>query len=152
MKNTGFRPETAGAFEASASIGGMFLPPVMGAGAFVMVELTGIPYTHIMLASIVPVLLYMLSIWMNVHFESQRLGPKGIPAAEIPALRDTLRTGWFLALPIVLLVVLRVLGRSPGCAAFWATMASIPVSWFTKDNRLGPRGIWTALVEGGRKP
>lgn len=150
MKKTGFKPETAGAVEASASIGGMFLPPVMGAGAFVMVELTGIPYTHIMLASIVPALLYMLSIWMNVHFEAKRLGLKGIPDAEIPALRDTLRDGWFLALPIVLLVALLMLGRSPGYAAFWATAASIPVSWFTRDHKLGLRGIWQALVEGGR--
>jgi TRAP transporter 4TM/12TM fusion protein len=150
MKKTGFKPHTAGAVEASASIGGMFLPPVMGAGAFVMVELTGIPYTHIMLASIVPALLYMLSIWMNVHFEAKRLGLEGIPAAEVPRIGDTLRRGWFLALPIVVVVVFLLQGFSPGYAAFWGAVATIPMSWFTESNRLGPRQIWEALVEGGR--
>jgi TRAP transporter 4TM/12TM fusion protein len=150
MKKTGFKPHTAGAVEASASIGGMFLPPVMGAGAFVMVELTGIPYTHIMLVSIVPALLYMLSIWMNVHFEAKRLGLKGIPAEDVPQVADTLRQGWFLALPIVVVVAFLLQGYSPGYAAFWGAVATIPMSWFTKSNRLGPRQIWEALVEGGR--
>jgi TRAP transporter 4TM/12TM fusion protein len=114
------------------------------------VELTGIPYTHIMLASIVPALLYMLSIWMNVHFEAKRLGLKGLPAVEIPGLGKTLREGWFLALPLVLLVTMLMMGRSPGYAAFWGTVATIPVSWFTRHTRMGVRQIWQALVEGGR--
>jgi TRAP transporter 4TM/12TM fusion protein len=150
MKRTGFKPHTAGAVEASASIGGMFLPPVMGAGAFVMVELTGIPYTHIMLVSIVPALLYMLSIWMNVHFESKRLGLKGLPAAELPRLGAVIREGWFLAFPLALVVALLILGRSPGFAAAWGILATIPVSWFTREFKMGPRQIWEALVEGGR--
>lgn len=150
MKKTGFKPEMAGAVEASASISGMFLPPVMGAGAFVMVELTGIPYTHIMLVSIVPALLYILSIWMNVHFEAKRLGLKGIPIADIPPVMKTLREGWFLALPIVVVVTLLLMGRSPGYAAFWGVVSSIPMSWFTRDHRMGPRQVWEALVEGGR--
>ena len=149
MKKTGFKPHTAGAVEASASISGMFLPPVMGAGAFVMVELTGIPYTHIMLASVVPALIYVLSIWMNVHFEAKRLGLKGIPVSELPKFGETLRTRWFLALPLVLLVYLLIQGYSPGYAAFWGTAATIPVSWFT-SSKMGPREIWEALVEGGR--
>lgn len=150
MKKVGFKPHTSGAIEASASIGGMFLPPVMGAGAFVMVELTGIAYTHIMLVSIVPALLYMLSIWMNVHFEAKRLGLKGMPVEEIPKLGETLRTGWYLSLPLIILVSLLLMGRSPGYAAFWGTVATIPVSWFTKDFKMGIRQIWEALVEGGR--
>lgn len=150
MKKTGFKGHTAGAVEASASISGMFLPPVMGAGAFVMVELTGIPYTHIMLASIVPALIYVLSIWMNVHFEAKRLGLKGLPAADIPRLRDTLRKGWFLAIPLLLVIGLLIMGRSPGYAAFWGTVATIPVSWLGRDHRMGLRQIWEALVEGGR--
>ena len=150
MKKTGFKPEMAGAVEASASISGMFLPPVMGAGAFVMVELTGIPYTHIMLASVVPAFIYVLSIWMNVHFEAKRLGLKGVPVANLPKLSETLRSGWFLALPLILLVTLLIMGRSPGYAAFWGTAATIPVSWFTKDSKMGLRQIWEALVEGGR--
>lgn len=150
MKRIGFKPHTAGAVEASASIGGMFLPPVMGAGAFVMVELTGISYTHIMLASIVPAIIYMLSIWMNVHFEAKRLGLKGLPEEEVPRLFKVLKTRWFLSLPLILVVTLLINGFSANYAAFWGTMATIPVSWFTKDTRMGPRRIWDALVEGGR--
>jgi TRAP transporter 4TM/12TM fusion protein len=149
MKRTGFKPEMAGAVEASASIGGMFLPPVMGAGAFVMVELTGIPYRQIMVVSIVPALLYMLSVWVAVHFQAKKLGLKGLPKADIPALRTVLRERWFLALPLIIVVTMLVYGYSPGFSALWGTLATIPVSWFTKSNKMGPRQIWAALVEGG---
>jgi TRAP transporter 4TM/12TM fusion protein len=149
MKRTGFKPETAGAVEASASIGGMFLPPVMGAGAFVMVELTGIPYLTIMLVSIVPALLYMLSVWVAVHFQAKKLGLRGLPAAEIPHIRDVLRERWYLSLPLIIVVTMLVQGYSPGYSAFWGTLATVPVSWFTKTTRMGPRQVWEALVEGG---
>jgi TRAP transporter 4TM/12TM fusion protein len=149
MKRTGFKPETAGGVEASASIGGMFLPPVMGAGAFVMVELTGISYVTIMLVSIVPALLYMLSVWMAVHFQARKLGLKGLPKSEIPRLATVLRERWFLAIPLVVVVTLLVNGYSPGFSALWGTLATIPVSWFTTSHRMGPRQIWEALVEGG---
>ncbi|MBW6454286.1 MAG: TRAP transporter fused permease subunit [Trueperaceae bacterium] len=151
MKRTGFRPETAGAVEASASIGGMFLPPVMGAGAFVMVELTGIPYLTIMLVSIVPALLYMLSVWVAVHFHAKSLGLKGLPAAEIPGLGKVLRERWFFALPLALVVTLLVLGYSPGFAAFWGTVATVPTSWLRRETRMGPAAVWRALVDGGRQ-
>lgn len=150
MKRTGFKPHVAGAVEASASIGGMFLPPVMGAGVFVMVELTGIPYVTIMLASIVPAILYMVSVWVAVHFQSKRYNLVGLSAAEIPRLGDVLRQRWFLGLPLVLVVTLLLMGYSPGYAAFWGIAATIPASWFTRDNRMGPRAIWAALVEGGQ--
>jgi TRAP transporter 4TM/12TM fusion protein len=149
MKRTGFKPETAGAVEASASIGGMFLPPVMGAGAFVMVELTGIPYVTIMLVSIVPALLYMLSVWVAVHFQAKKLGLKGLPKADIVPIGEVLRERWFLALPLVVVVTMLVMGYSPGYSAFWGTAATVPVSWFTRSNRMGPRQVWEALVEGG---
>jgi TRAP transporter 4TM/12TM fusion protein len=149
MKRTGFKPETAGGVEASASIGGMFLPPVMGAGAFVMVELTGISYVTIMLVSIVPALLYMLSVWTAVHFQAQKLGLKGLPKSEIPRLATVLSERWFLAIPLVVVVTLLVNGYSPGFSALWGTLATIPVSWFTTSHRMGPRQIWEALVEGG---
>jgi TRAP transporter 4TM/12TM fusion protein len=151
MKRTGFEPETAGAVEASASIGGMFLPPVMGAGAFVMVELTGIPYTTIMLTSIVPAFLYMLSVWVAVHFQAKRLGLAGLPAHEIPAFARVLRERWFYGFPLLLVIGLLVAGYSPGFAAFWGTVATVPVSWLRRETRMGPGAIWEALVEGGRQ-
>ena len=77
MKRTGFRPHVAGAVEASASVGGQFLPPVMGAGAFLMAERTGLPYSQIALLSIVPAILYFLSVWVMVHFEAKKQGLNG---------------------------------------------------------------------------
>ena len=74
MKRTGFRPHVAGAVEASASVGGQFLPPVMGAGAFLMAERTGLPYSKIALLSIMPAILYFLSVWVMVHFEAKKHG------------------------------------------------------------------------------
>jgi TRAP transporter 4TM/12TM fusion protein len=149
MKRIGFKPHMAGGVEASASIGGMFLPPVMGAGAFVMVELTGIPYLTIALVSIVPALLYFLSVWTAVHFQAKKLGLKGLPDAEIPRLGEVLRERWFLALPLVGMVTMLALGYSPGYAAFWGIVATVPVSWFTRDTRMGPKEVWEALVQGG---
>jgi TRAP transporter 4TM/12TM fusion protein len=149
MKRIGFKPHLAGAVEASASIGGMFLPPVMGAGAFVMVELTGIPYVTIALASIVPALLYFLSVWTAVHFQAKKLDLKGLPDAEIPRIGEVLRERWFLALPLIGMMTMLALGYSPGYAAFWGTVATVPVSWFTKEQRMGPRQVWEALVQGG---
>lgn len=150
MKRTGFKPHVAGAIEPAASIGGMFLPPVMGAGIFVMVELTGIPYVTIMLASIVPAILYMLSVWVKIHFYSKRHGIVGLSSAEIPKLNEVLRQRWFLVLPLVLVMTLLLLGYSPGFAAVWGIAAAVLASWFTRDNRMGPRAIWAALVEGGQ--
>ena len=149
MKRIGFKPHLAGAVESSASIGGMFLPPVMGAGAFVMVELTGIPYLTIALVSIVPAFLYFLSVWTAVHFQAQKLGLKGLPDAEIPKVGEVLRERWFLALPLIGMVTMLGLGYSPGYSAFWGTVATVPVSWFTRTTRMGPRQIWEALVQGG---
>ena len=151
MKRTGFKPETAGAVEASASIGGMFLPPVMGAGAFVMVELTGIPYITIMLVSIVPAFLYMLSVWVAVHFQAKKLGLEGLPAAEIPALTTVLRERWMYSLPLILVIALLVSGYSPGFSAFWGTLATIPISWLRRETRMLPQDVWKALVDGGRQ-
>jgi TRAP transporter 4TM/12TM fusion protein len=114
-----------------------------------MVELTGIPYITIMLVSIVPALLYMLSVWVAVHFQAKKLGLKGLPAAEIPHIRDVLRERWYLSLPLIIVVTMLVLGYSPGYSAFWGTLATVPVSWFTKTTQMGPRQVWEALVEGG---
>jgi TRAP transporter 4TM/12TM fusion protein len=91
----------------------------------------------------------MLSVWVAVHFQAKKLGLKGLPAAEIPHIRDIMRERWFLALPLIVVVTMLVLGYSPGFSAFWGTLATVPVSWFTKTTRMGPRQVWEALIEGG---
>ncbi|MFU8818386.1 MAG: TRAP transporter fused permease subunit [Desulfurivibrio sp.] len=149
MKRAGFKPHVAGAIEPSASIGGMFLPPIMGAGGFLMAELTGTPYTTIMLISIGPALLYFFSVFCMIHFEAGKLGLKGV-AEEQPPWQAVLKNGWFYAIPLVLMTVLMIIGRSPGYAAFWGTLTCIAVSWVKKETRMGPKEIWEAIQLGAR--
>lgn len=150
MKRTGWPPHLAAAVEAAASTGGMILPPVMGAGAFIMAEMTRTPYSEIVKLSVIPALLYFLSVGVMVHFEARKLGLKGLPREELPALGPTLRRTWYFFLPIVLLVVALFAGVSPSRSVVLATIATIVVSWFRSDTRMGPKEIWEALVEGGR--
>jgi TRAP transporter 4TM/12TM fusion protein len=150
MKRAGFKPHVAGAIEPAASIGGMFLPPIMGAGGFLMAELTGIPYAQIMLYSVGPAMLYFLSVFCLVHFEAKKHGLIGTQGEDIPPWQVVLRQGWFFALPLVIITVLMLMGRSPGNAAFWATLSCIAVSWVHQDTRMGPRAIWEAIQTGAR--
>ncbi|WP_209427677.1 TRAP transporter fused permease subunit [Pararhodobacter sp. SW119] len=123
MKRLGYRPTFAGAVEAVASTGGQIMPPIMGAGAFIMAELLGVPYVTIMVAAIVPALLYFTGCLAGIHFESKRLGYKPIAADAMPRLRDalTLRRAGPVFLAMGTLIWLLVRGYSPALAAFWAT-------------------------------
>lgn len=150
MKRAGFKPHVAGAIEPAASIGGAFLPPIMGAGGFLMAELTGIPYSEIMILSLGPALLYFLAVFCMVHFEAKKHGLVGIQGEELPHWKHVLKHGWFYAMPLVIITVLMLMGRSPGNAAFWATLSCIAVSWVHKDTRMGPREIWDAIQVGAR--
>jgi TRAP transporter 4TM/12TM fusion protein len=148
MKRAGFRPHVAGAIEPSASIGGMFMPPVMGAGGFLMAELTGIPYVNIMLISVFPAILYFLSVLTMVHFEAKKYGIEGLQ--DLPKPMEILKQQWYMALPLLVIVVLMLMGYSPGFSAFWATLGCILVSWVKKENRMGPKEIWEAMITGAK--
>ncbi|MFP2770221.1 TRAP transporter permease [Oceanisphaera sp. KMM 10153] len=150
MKRAGFKPHVAGAIEPAASIGGMFLPPIMGAGGFLMAELTGTPYSTIMMLSIGPALLYFLAVYCMVHFEAKKHGLVGIQGEEIPHWKTVFKSGWYYALPLVIITVLLLTGRSAGNSAFWATLSCIAVSWVDKETRMGPREIWDAIQVGAR--
>jgi TRAP transporter 4TM/12TM fusion protein len=150
MKRAGFRPHVAGAIEPAASIGGAFLPPIMGAGGFLMAELTGLSYANIMLLAIGPALLYFLSVFFMVHFEAKKRGLIGMPGEALPDWRHVLKTGWYFSLPLVIITVLMMMGRSPGNAAFWATLSCIALSWVNKETRMGPKDIWEAIQIGAK--
>ncbi len=150
MKRAGFRPLVAGAIEPSASIGGMFMPPIMGAGGFLMAELTETPYTHIMLIAIFPALLYFFSVFCMIHFEAKKHSIEGYVDPEMPHWTVVLKREWYFSLPLVIITVLMVLGRSPGFSAFWATLSCIAVSWVRKETRMGPAEIWQAIQTGAR--
>jgi TRAP transporter 4TM/12TM fusion protein len=150
MKRTGWPPHLAAAVEASASTGGMVLPPVMGAGAFIMAEMTRTPYAEIVVLSVIPALLYFLSVAIQVHCEARKLGLRGLRPEDVPAMGPTLKRTWFFFLPIVVLIVTLFAGASPPQAVIYATICTVVVSWFSREHRMGPKAIWEALVEGGR--
>ncbi|MGE4277663.1 MAG: TRAP transporter permease [Lawsonibacter sp.] len=127
MKKTGYRPEFAGAVEAASSTGGQIMPPIMGAAAFIMTEYIGCSYGTIALAACVPALLYFTGIFTNVHFEALKHGLLGIPKDQRPVVRDLLKQGWYMILPIVVIVVLLVQGRSAMTAAIWGIFACLAV-------------------------
>jgi TRAP transporter 4TM/12TM fusion protein len=151
MKRAGFPPHIAGAVEAAASTGAAIMPPVMGAGAFVMSEMTGIPYLEIIKVAAIPGILYFLSVGVMIYFESRKLGLRGLPAEELPRSRDVWRRGWYLLLPIAVLIAVMVSGYSPQMAVFYGIVSTVVISWFRKETRMGPAQIWLALVEAGKQ-
>ncbi len=150
MKKTGFRPHVAGAIEPAASVGGMFMPPIMGAGGFLMAEMTGVQYVTIMKMAIFPAFLYFLAVFVMVHFEAKRWGIVGVVEEGAPNAWQILKKEWFMSMPLVIIVAMMLKGFSPGYAAVLATLSCIAVSWLTKDYRMGPRQILEAMLEGGR--
>ena len=105
MKKVGYKPEYAGAVEAVASTGGQILPPVMGAAAFVMSDLTGIAYSQIVIAALIPGLLYYIALGISVYLEADKLGLEGEDKSKLKAVKDVLKDGWYYAIPILVLLV-----------------------------------------------
>ena len=150
MKKLGYRPTFAGAVEAVASTGGQIMPPIMGAGAFIMAELLGISYTTIMAAAIIPAVLYFTGCLAGIHFESKRLGYKPMNRDELPHVKDalSLRRSGPVFLSLGTLITLLVRGFSPAMAAFTAT--AILIVMFLLGTRSWPdfKGRLNNLREG----
>ncbi len=147
MKKVGYPRTTAGAVEAAASTGGQIMPPIMGAGAFIMAEITGIPYTEIALAAVIPAILYFVSIYFMVDFEAAKLGMTGMSEDQLPKFREMAKRV-FLFIPIVILVVALFMGYSVIRAGTLATVAAAVVSWLT-PHRMGLRAIARAFEMAG---
>ncbi len=128
MKRCGYKPEFAAAVEAAASTGGQIMPPIMGAAAFLMTEYTGLPYSQIAIAAILPAVLYFTGIFMMIHFEAKKLGLKGLPKESIPNFFKLLVTKGYLLLPVVALVV-AMNYFSPAKAAIIAILTAIAVKF-----------------------
>lgn len=150
MKRIGYKPEFAGAVEATASTGGQIMPPIMGAAAFIMAEFTQTAYVKIIVMAIVPATLYYLSVYMNVHFEACRTGMKGLPENEIPKASAVLKYGWIFILPVIGLIVVLVMGYSPSRAAFTGMGLMVIAGMFKASSRLTIRGFWDVLTTAGR--
>lgn len=150
MKSVGYEPHFAGAVEAVASTGGQIMPPVMGAGAFIMAQFLGVPYIEVALAAVVPALLYYFAVMVQVHFEATRLGLKGIPWAQLPPLWPLLRSKGFLLIPLIAIIYFLLAGFTPLRAAFNGILVSFALSWLNKETRLTPPRIMEAFESGAR--
>ena len=143
MKKVGYRSRSAGAIEAAASTGGQILPPIMGAGAFIMAEITGIPYSEIVIAALIPAILYFLSIFLMVDFEAAKTGMRGMSKSELPDFAYLVKQV-YLFLPIIILVGALFMGYSVIRAGVLATAAAVVVSWLS-PHKMGPKGVLNAL-------
>jgi len=150
MKKTGYTPEFAAAVEAAASTGGQIMPPIMGAAAFLMAEMTETPYATIALSAVLPALLYFTGIFMMIHFEAKKLGLKGLPKESIPKFGKLMLKKGYLFLPIVVLSTLMSMGRTPAYSAVYAIVTAVVVSMFSKETRLTPKTFGEALENGTR--
>lgn len=151
MKASGYRPATAGAIEAMNSTGGQIVPPVMGAGAFLMAEILGVPYSEVALAAIIPALLYYFAAYWMIDFYSASAGLKGLARADLPVFTRIMKERGFLLIPlVVLLFSVMVLMYSPYRSALYAIIAIILVTLFNRATRFGPKKIMETLSKGGR--
>ncbi|MFO1316789.1 MAG: TRAP transporter permease [Burkholderiales bacterium] len=155
MKKYGFSPRFAGAVEASASCGGQVTPPVMGASAFVMAELLGVPYKELVIIAIVPALFHYFACLLMVHFEAKRLRLLGVEAHLIPRLAAVLASSWHLVFPLIALVTMLLLDFTPFLAAFWGIVLCFVCSYipliarrFGNDRLHGQTLTWKPLIAG----
>lgn len=135
MKKLGYRPAQAGGIEAAASTGGQIMPPLMGAGAFLMSEFTRVPYVEIVLVSIFPAILYFGTVYLLVHIAAVKQGMEGLESKDLPNVRDVLAEGWHFLLPLVALVALLVAGYSPMRVGFYAILSILAAA--------SARALWT---------
>lgn len=140
MKKLGYRPAQAGGIEAAASTGGQIMPPLMGAGAFLMSEFTQVPYVDIVLVSIFPAVLYFGTVYLLVHIAAVKQGMTGLSAEDLPSVRKVMGEGWHFLLPLVALVALLVAGYSPMRVGFYAILSIIAAA--------AARALWTFASTG----
>ncbi|KJS22605.1 MAG: C4-dicarboxylate ABC transporter [Clostridiaceae bacterium BRH_c20a] len=150
MKKLGYKPEFAGAVEATASTGGQLMPPIMGAAAFLMAEFTSIPYVTIIGAALIPAILYYFGVWTGIHLEAKKLGLKGLKREDLPKIKEIMLERGHLFLPLAAIVYLLVTGYTPMRAALIAIVLSILVSAVKRSTRISFLDIIKGLEQGAR--
>ncbi len=150
MKKIGYRSVFAGAVESVSSTGGQFMPPVMGAGAFIMADMLGVPYLDVCKAAIIPGILYFFALFWMVHMEALKEGLRGLNRDELPLFWPVVREGGHLMIPAFLLIAFLVMGYSPMKSGLWAIIAVWIVSFFKKSTRMNLKAILNAMEKGAR--
>ncbi|WP_417798381.1 TRAP transporter permease [Terasakiella pusilla] len=163
MKRYGFSGRFAAATEAAASCGGQITPPIMGASAFVMSEMLGVPYNELILIAIIPAAFHYLATLCMVHFEAKRLGLKGMPAQDIPRFWDIMSRHWHQTVPLIVMVTLLLMQYTPFMSAFWGIVLTVVCSYiplvFNKlgigkldaESVLTPKRLIFSLEEGAKQ-
>ncbi|MFA6505509.1 MAG: TRAP transporter fused permease subunit, partial [Treponemataceae bacterium] len=151
MKLVGYKPHVAAAIESVASTGGMFTPPIMGAGAFIMAEYLGVPYLTVCIAAIVPCALYYIALLLFVDAQAVKNGLKGLPAVDLPKIGKALKERGILGIPIVFLFGAIIIGWSPMQSAFWATVLTVVVGMPNKNTRPKIKDVLSALEKASRQ-
>lgn len=150
MKKMGYSPEFSASVEAIASTGGMIMPPIMGASAMIMAEFLGVPYVTIMKAALIPALLYYFAIWTVVDLEARRLHLPTLKKGSVESVFSVIKRRGYMLLPIVLLIVLMVSGKTPLFSSFYAIVTSIILSSLKKESRLNLEKAAEALEDASR--
>jgi TRAP transporter 4TM/12TM fusion protein len=145
MKRSGYTPKQAAAVEAISGVGGQIMPPIMGAGSFIMSEVTGIPYFEIIKVAVIPALLYYLGVFCMVHFIARKRGIQAVPKDQRPRIRPLLRRAYFF-LPFLLIVTLLAKGYSPSKAAFHTIWVTVLLSFLNRKDWMTPRKALDVLV------
>lgn len=148
MKRTGYKAHVAAAVEAVASSGGMFTPPIMGAGAFIMADYIGVPYTEIALAAAIPAFLYYFSVILSVDAIALRENLKGLPKNELPQVGTVMKERGIFVIPIIVLLGLILSGFSPIKSAAFSVIVILLVAFFKKETRPDIKKIISALQSG----
>ena len=155
MKKVGYRPHMAGAIEAAASTGGQLMPPIMGAGAFLMAEFTNTSYLTIIKVALVPAIMYYITVLVFVHYEAKKFGLKGQPKESLPKIAKVIKNGLHFIIPVLILIYVLMANYSPMMAGFIAVVSTLFISilmnfirWvFRTENRISLSRF--AAKEGG---
>lgn len=148
MRRVGYSRNFSGGVEAAASTGGQILPPVMGAGAFLIAEFTGVAYGTIVLVSIVPALMYFLAVYWLVDFEALKKDLRGLPKEDLPDWKQVVAKGWYFVIPLIILFTLIIQRFSPAFAAFWSILSIIVIGMLVpyEGKRMTPKDVFDAMV------
>ncbi len=150
MKKVGFKNHHAGAIEAISSTGGQIMPPIMGAGVFILATLTETEYLKIAGMNVIPAVLFFTFVMLMVDLEAVKSGLKGLPPEDVPDFKKVFKKGWHFFIPLIIVITLLFNGFSPDYGAFWGIVSILVLSWRNKETAMGPKEIFIGLIKGAQ--
>jgi TRAP transporter 4TM/12TM fusion protein len=147
MISVGFEPHVAAGIEAAAGCGGELMPPIMGAGAFIMSQMLGIPYVRIAAAAVIPAILYFATKYTSIHFYAKSRGLRGLEKTKLPRFKDVIKSGWILLIPLVVLIIAIIVLPSVMWAAFWSIVAALTIPNIKKSTRVKLGILYESIID-----